>query len=100
MFGSRRVVPMCARSAPRLRWLAICCTNITSWWYARLLCIAVGLNVDRQAAVFAVGERGAHRGRRAVAHGSRSLPADVLMMFVEVPQPAGPAADESLPGNE
>ena len=62
--------------------------------------VAVGLNVDRQPAVLPVGERGAHRRRRAIAEGARPLPADILIVLVEVPQSAGPAADESLPGDE
>ena len=49
--------------------------------------IAVALNVDAQAAVLPVGERRADRGRSAVADAVRSLPADVLVVLIEIPQP-------------
>src|SRR5262249_31532447 len=62
--------------------------------------IAVGLNVDGEAPVFAVREGGANGGRGAVTHRASSLTTDVLIVLVEVPQPARPAADEPLPGDE
>ena len=66
----------------------------------RVVQIAVGLDVDGQAAMLAIRQRRAHRGRCAVAHAARALPADVLIMLVELPQAVRPIADEALPGNQ
>ena len=43
-----------------------------------------------------IRQRRAHRRRRAVADAVRALPADVLIVLVEIPQPHRPAADERL----
>ena len=66
----------------------------------RIVQIAVGLNVDRESTVPSVGQRGADRRRGAVTHRAGTLPADVLMMFVEIPQATRPAADEPLPRDQ
>ena len=47
----------------------------------RVVEIAVGLDVDGQAAVLAVRQRRAHRGRRAIADAGGALRADVLVML-------------------
>ena len=55
----------------------------------RVVQIAVALDVDGQAAMFAIGERRAHGGRCSVADARAALRADELIMFREIPQPAG-----------
>ena len=49
--------------------------------------VAVALDVDREPAMLAIGQRRAHRGRRAVADAVPALPADVVIVLVEIPQP-------------
>src|SRR5438132_1435294 len=66
----------------------------------RVIQIAVGLDVDREPSVRAVRERGADGRRRAVAHRTRALAADVLIVLVELPQTPRPAADEALPRHQ
>ena len=48
--------------------------------------IAVILDIHREAAVFPVGERRAHRGGRAVTDAVAAGAADVLIVLVEIPQ--------------
>src|SRR6186997_707734 len=66
----------------------------------RVVQIAIRLNVDRQAAVLLVRERGAHGGWRPVADAVRAVSADELMMLPEVPQPRRPKALEYVARNE
>ena len=47
-----------------------------------------------------VCQSGAHSSRCAVAHATRTLPTDVLIMLVEFPQPVRPITDEALRGNQ
>ena len=99
---------------PRLRGLHIRCTCMISMWYARLLfmtlrsgmrwCaavhntpgayieIAVGLDGDRQPAMPPVGQRAAHRRRRAVSDAAAAGVAQPLIGLVEIPEPPRPAA--------
>src|SRR5580704_5648165 len=62
--------------------------------------IAIGLDAHRKTAMLAIGERGAHGSRCTIAHSTRALATDVLIMLVEIPQAARPTADETLPGNQ
>src|SRR2546422_10619150 len=55
---------------------------------------AMELIVDRDRPVFFVGKRGAHSGRRTVADPIGSVPADELIMFLEIPEPRRPPALE------
>ena len=49
----------------------------------RIIEVAVRLDVDGQAPVLAIGERGTHGSRRAVAHAARALPADGVLVTLE-----------------
>jgi hypothetical protein len=62
--------------------------------------IAVGLNVDGQAAVLAICKSCADRRRSVVADTAGTLAADVVIVLVHVPQTARPPTDETLPSNE
>ncbi len=62
--------------------------------------VAVGLDVDRDAAEVAVGERGAHRGRRAVADAEAAGAADPVMVLGERPQAVLPVAHVARLGND
>jgi len=53
--------------------------------------VAVILNGDRQPAVLLVSQRGAERGRRAVADAESSGRSDVLVKLVKIPQAQRPA---------
>src|SRR5882762_4702883 len=56
--------------------------------------VAVALNVDADATVFLVGERGAHGRRSAVTDAVCALTADEVIRLVEVPQAQRPLTDE------
>jgi len=62
--------------------------------------IAIALNVDREAAIFAVGERGADSGGSAVPDSCTTLTADILIMFVKRPETLRPASDKGGGGDE
>ena len=55
--------------------------------------IAVVLNTQRQAAIFPVGQRSAHRGGRIVPDAAPALPADVLVLLIESPKPNRPPTE-------
>src|SRR5262249_6235978 len=57
--------------------------------------IAVGLDVDREAAEIAVGERRADRGRGAVPHAISSRCPQPLIMLLHRPQPVRPVETNS-----
>src|SRR5215469_2306548 len=62
--------------------------------------IAIALNVDRKAAIFAVGERGADSGGSTVPDSCATLTADILIMFVKRPETLRPAIDKGGGGDE
>ena len=56
--------------------------------------------LTRQASMLAVGESRAHSRRSAVADARTALPADVLVVLLEIPKTSGPGALEIVVGNE
>ena len=52
--------------------------------------VAIGLDGDREAPVLLVGERGADRGRRAVADAAAARVTEPLIPLVEIPEPPRP----------
>src|SRR5579863_7128795 len=62
--------------------------------------IAVALDVDREAAVFAIGERRADSCGRAVADAVAALRSRIVIMLIHIPQPLRPIADKHGGGNE
>ena len=62
--------------------------------------IAVALDVDADAPVFAIGQRRANRGGRLIADAIGSVAADVLVVLGEIPQAQGPIAEESHVGDQ
>src|ERR1700730_9280878 len=61
--------------------------------------IAVTLDIYREAAVFAIGERGADGGGRTVANSVAALRADVVIVLIHIPQALGPAVLKDSGGN-
>src|SRR5690348_13728268 len=48
--------------------------------------IAISLNIDRDSIARFGGERGAYRGRRAISHPAGSLPSQVAVRLVVIPE--------------
>jgi hypothetical protein len=62
----------------------------------RIVEVAIGLDVNREAAMLSVGKSGTYGRRRAIPHATPALPADVVVDLIHLPQSVGPVADKAL----
>ena len=76
------------------KWDLVMCRSPQHAW--SVVHIAVGLEVNRDAAVLSIGKSRANRCRSSITHAARALAADIVVMLMHIPHASRPAANEAL----